>query len=55
MLAEPWQDLMTRAGLSEIPDGKTFALVVLGPGLGLPLSRPLLWNPSRIALVPTDP
>jgi len=55
VLAEPWQDLMTRAGLSEIPDGKTFALVVLGPGLGLPLSRPLLWNPSRIALVPTDP
>ncbi|MGC4094935.1 MAG: hypothetical protein QM756_44860 [Polyangiaceae bacterium] len=55
LFSEPWQTIVSHAGLTSLSDGKTYALVVLGPGLGLPLSRTLLWNTSRVAVVPTDP
>jgi hypothetical protein len=53
--AEPWTSVLEHSGFTSLSDGETFALVVVGPGLGLPLSRNELWNPSRVLLVPTDP
>ncbi|MFZ5892579.1 MAG: hypothetical protein ACOY0T_16090 [Myxococcota bacterium] len=53
--AEPWSSVLRNAGFTSLSDGETFALVIVGPGLGLPLSRHELWNPSRVVLLPTDP
>lgn len=55
VLAERWSDIIARSSGAPPDNGHTYALVLLGPGLGLPLTRTQLWNPSRLALVPTDP
>ncbi|HET9934607.1 MAG TPA: hypothetical protein VFQ35_28075 [Polyangiaceae bacterium] len=55
LFAEPWSTVLARAGVSLLANGSAYALVFVGPGVGVPLGRNQLWNPPRIVLVPTDP
>lgn len=55
LFAEPWSDILSRAGLTALKDGSSYALVLLGPRFGASLTRNQLWNPSRIVLVTADP
>lgn len=55
LFAEPWSEILTSAGVSLLANGSSYALVFVGPGVGVPLGRNQLWNPPRIVLVPTNP
>jgi hypothetical protein len=50
---ETWADVRERAGIDELENGKSYALVVVGPTPGLRAEDH--WNAPAIALVPTDP
>jgi hypothetical protein len=50
---QSWADILADSGRGALDDGKSYALVLLGPSLDF--SHAGFWNPRRIAVVPTDP
>jgi hypothetical protein len=53
LFAEPWTSILRRAGLSELRDLQTYALVLVGPSASLRVSG--FWNRPAFTVVPTDP
>jgi hypothetical protein len=55
LFSEPWSEVLENSGLSLLANGTAYALVFVGPGVGVPLGRNQLWNPPRLVLLPTNP
>ncbi len=55
LFSEAWSEILADAQLSLLANGTAYALVFVGPGVGVPLGRNQLWNPPRLVLLPTNP
>jgi hypothetical protein len=53
LFAEPWTQILRRAGLPELLQAATYAVILVGPSAGLRASG--FWNLPAFALVPSDP
>jgi len=55
LLTDPWTDVLARGGLSDLSDGSTYALVLVGPRANLGPSKATFWNQPAFTIVPTSP
>ena len=52
-LSVGWAQVLARAGISDVSDGKTYAIVLIGPRPGYGAGS--WWNAPTLTLVPSDP